>query len=98
MSVARPLFLDVVDLDFPEDGPIADALEALVAGTLPAIPGLCEDMSADERAQVMSTTIASQRVAFIAMHGDLFGQTVDAVATAPAGAMPAPTAAMQAAP
>lgn len=91
----RALFVDVAPPDFPEDGPIADALEALVAGTLPAIPGLHDGLSADQRAQVMSTTIAAQREAFVARYGDPFGQPIDAVTPSTTHSIPASTHALR---
>ena len=91
----RPLFLDDVGPDFPDDGPIADALEALVADTLPVIPGLHDTMSNTERDQVISATIAAQREAFVRIWGNAFGQTIDPVTHPAAADMPAFTNALR---
>lgn len=61
--------------EYPE-GPLADALEAEVARTLPLIPGLEAAVTHDERMAVYARTIRVQMAQFVAAHGGPFGASV----------------------
>lgn len=61
-----------LNVNYPE-GPLSDALEALVQQSLPRLPGLEEATSVAERLAVYSKAIKAQREKFIALHGDAFG-------------------------
>ena len=57
---------------YPEDR-MADAIEAQIALTLPAIPGLVTGLTDQQRQAVLSNAAASQRLAFVKLHGSPFG-------------------------
>lgn len=57
---------------YPE-GHIADAIEQRISLTLPVIEGLTPGMTQEQRLDVLSNTVSSERAGFIALHGDPFG-------------------------
>jgi hypothetical protein len=70
MSVHR--VVPVSNIDYP-DGPLADALEAEVAATLPPLAGLQEASTLEQRMAIYAKAIEAQREAFIETHGCQFG-------------------------
>lgn len=67
-----PLVMPVGSFAYPE-GPIADALEAQIAATLPEIAGLEDAPSGAARAKVYASVIDQQRHDFVEQYGEAFG-------------------------
>lgn len=57
---------------YPEDR-MAEAIEARIALTLPAIPELVSGLTDEQRQAVLSDLASSQRLAFVKLHGSPFG-------------------------
>jgi hypothetical protein len=62
----------VLDIDYPE-GPMADEIEARIAATLPAIPGLDETQTLAERVNIYQALAQEQRTGFIETYGNEIG-------------------------
>ena len=63
---------------YPE-GRMAEAAEAEIALTLPAITGLVSGLTDGQRLAVLARTAAKERLAFIEMYGDPFGDELPCV-------------------
>lgn len=72
-KLPKILGVDFTMINFPESL-LTDEIERQIAASLPVIAGLSDvGMSDFERLEVLSRTVASQRGAFMAAHGDPFG-------------------------
>lgn len=63
----------IAPLECLPDCPEADAAEAAIEATLPAIEGLEDITCPCERHSLFSGVIALSRAAFVRLHGDPFG-------------------------
>lgn len=72
MKNSLPSLALALHIDYP-DGLAADELEAKIAADLPALPGLDEAGSQQERLDVYATAIHEQREEFVDLYGDAFG-------------------------
>lgn len=59
-------------IDYP-DGPMADALEAQISQSLPAVEGLSEAETQAERMMAYDCAIRKQFKEFVDLYGDPFG-------------------------
>jgi hypothetical protein len=59
--------------DLYPEGALADAAEARIALSLPAIPELAGELDDEERQTILASTAARQRLDFVKMNGDPFG-------------------------
>lgn len=65
--------IPLVALDAYPEGPLADAIEAALQAKLPAITGMDEAHSLEERVACYQRQIDSQRTSFVELYGDAFG-------------------------
>jgi hypothetical protein len=65
--------IPLVAIDSYPEGPLADAIEAALQAKLPAIAGMDEAHSAEERLACYQREIACQRSSFVELYGDAFG-------------------------
>jgi hypothetical protein len=72
MKNSLPLLALALHIDYP-DGVIADELEAKIAADLPALPGLDQAGTQQERLAVYAAAIEEQREDFVDRYGDAFG-------------------------
>lgn len=71
MNGARIKLVPLAEV-FPESA-LADAIDQDIQRGLPAVPGLDEAHTAEERAAVFARAIETQRAEFVSLYGEAFG-------------------------